>query len=89
MLDKEIDIADHRSLIQNVKLCESHNLKYGLNYCSVTPANFYYRSGNSHPVTNHISPALIRGFHKTVQAGVVEMMEHWHIATQFSACQQH
>ena len=59
--------------IAGIKLCESYNRQYGVDYRSVMPTNLYGPGDNYHPENSHVIPALIRRFHeaKLVHAPVV------------------
>src|SRR5581483_1213349 len=46
--------------IAAIKLCESYNRQYGVDYRSVMPTNLYGPGDNFHPVDSHVIPALIR-----------------------------
>jgi GDP-L-fucose synthase len=50
--------------IAGIKLCESYNRQYGVDYRSVMPANLYGPGDNYHPENSHVIPALIRKFHE-------------------------
>ena len=50
--------------IAGIKLCESYNRQYGVDYRSVMPANLYGVGDNYHPENSHVIPALIRRFHE-------------------------
>lgn len=50
--------------IAGIKLCESYNRQYGVDYRSVMPTNLYGPGDNYHPVNSHVIPALIRRFHE-------------------------
>jgi GDP-L-fucose synthase len=50
--------------IAGIKLCESYNRQYGLDYRSVMPTNLYGPGDNYHPENSHVIPALIRRFHE-------------------------
>jgi len=60
--------------IAGIKLCESYNRQYGVDYRSVMPTNLYGPGDNFHPENSHVLPALIRRFHEAVQAGAEEVM---------------
>ena len=47
-----------------IKLCESYNRQYGVDYRSVMPTNLYGPGDNYHPENSHVIPALIRRFHE-------------------------
>ena len=50
--------------IAGIKLCESYNRQYGVDYRSVMPTNLYGPNDNFHPENSHVVPALIRRFHE-------------------------
>lgn len=50
--------------IAGIKLCESYNRQYGVDYRSVMPTNLYGVGDNYHPQNSHVLPALIRRFHE-------------------------
>ena len=50
--------------IAGIKLCESYNRQYGMDYRSVMPTNLYGPGDNYHPENSHVLPALIRRFHE-------------------------
>ena len=50
--------------IAGIKLCESYNRQYGVDYRSVMPTNLYGPGDNYHPENGHVIPALIRRFHE-------------------------
>lgn len=50
--------------IAGIKLCESYNRQYGVDYRSVMPTNLYGPGDNYHPTNSHVIPALIRRFHE-------------------------
>ncbi|NRP26082.1 GDP-L-fucose synthase [Aliiroseovarius sp. xm-m-379] len=55
--------------IAGIKLCESYNRQYGVDYRSVMPTNLYGPGDNFHPENAHVLPALIRRFHEAVVRG--------------------
>ena len=59
--------------IAGIKLCESYNRQYGVDYRSVMPTNLYGPGDNYHPENSHVIPALIRRFHeaKVTRAPIV------------------
>ena len=59
--------------IAGIKLCESYNRQYGVDYRSVMPTNLYGPGDNYHPENSHVIPAMIRRFHeaKVSKADVV------------------
>ena len=50
--------------IAGIKLCESYNRQYGVDYRSVMPTNLYGPRDNFHPENSHVIPALLRRFHE-------------------------
>jgi GDP-L-fucose synthase len=50
--------------IAGIKICESYNRQYGVDYRSVMPTNLYGPGDNYHPENSHVIPALIRKFHE-------------------------
>ena len=50
--------------IAGIKLCESYNRQYFVDYRSVMPTNLYGPGDNYHPENSHVIPALIRRFHE-------------------------
>ncbi len=59
--------------IAAIKLCESYNRQYGVDYRSVMPTNLYGPGDNFHPENSHVLPALIRRFHEAVETGAEEV----------------
>lgn len=49
--------------IAGIKICESYNRQYGVDYRSVMPTNLYGQNDNFHPENSHVIPALMRRFH--------------------------
>ena len=50
--------------IAGIKLCESYNRQYNLDYRSVMPTKLYGLGDNYHSENAHVIPALIRRFHE-------------------------
>lgn len=50
--------------IAGIKLCESYNRQYGVDYRSVMPTNLYGENDNFHPENSHVIPAMMRRFHQ-------------------------
>ena len=50
--------------IAGIKLCESYNRQYSVDYRSVMPTNLYGINDNFHPENSHVLPALLRRFHE-------------------------
>jgi len=55
--------------IAGIKLCESYNRQYGVDYRSVMPTNLYGPHDNFHPENSHVIPALLRRFHEAMLNG--------------------
>ena len=53
--------------IAGIKLCESYNRQYGVDYRSVMPTNLYGENDNFHPQNSHVIPAMMRRFHEAAQ----------------------
>ena len=49
--------------IAGIKLCESYNRQYNLDYRSVNPTNLYGLNDNYHEKNSHVIPGLIKRFH--------------------------
>lgn len=49
--------------IAGIKLCESYNRQYGVDYRSMMPTNLYGMNDNFDLQTSHVIPALLRKFH--------------------------
>ena len=50
--------------IAGIKLCESYNRQYGVDYRSVMPTNLYGENDNFHPQNSHVIPAMMQRFHQ-------------------------
>ena len=50
--------------IAGIKLCESYNRQYGVDFRSVMPTNLYGPRDNFHPDNSHVIPAMMRRFHE-------------------------
>ena len=60
--------------IAGIKLCESYNRQYGVDYRSVMPTNLYGPCDNFHPENSHVVPALIRRFHEAKISNLSEVV---------------
>ncbi|MDA9039818.1 GDP-L-fucose synthase [Gammaproteobacteria bacterium] len=49
--------------IAGIKMCESYNRQYDVDYRCVMPTNLYGENDNFHPQNSHVIPALMRRFH--------------------------
>jgi GDP-L-fucose synthase len=56
--------------IAGIKLCESYNRQFGVDFRSIMPTNLYGPGDNFHPQNSHVIPALIRRFHEAALANV-------------------
>lgn len=59
--------------IAGIKMCESYNRQYGMDYRSVMPTNLYGPGDNFHPENSHVLPALLRRFHEAARDGASEV----------------
>ncbi len=50
--------------IAGIKLCESYNRQYGVDFRSIMPTNLYGPGDNFHKRDSHVIPALLRRFHE-------------------------
>ena len=55
--------------IAGIKMCESYNRQYGVDYRSIMQTNLYGPGDNFHPENSHVLHALIRRFHLAKLAG--------------------
>ena len=60
--------------ISGIKMCESYNRQYGVDYRSIMPTNLYGPGDNFHPENSHVIPALIRRIHEAKVAGSSEVI---------------
>lgn len=60
--------------IAGIKLCESYNRQYGVDYRSVMPTNLYGENDNFHPNNSHVIPAMMRRFHNAKVAGDAQVI---------------
>jgi GDP-L-fucose synthase len=60
--------------IAGIKLCESYNRQYNVDYRSVMPTNLYGPGDSYHPENSHVIPALIRRFHEAKLNGSASVM---------------
>ncbi len=50
--------------IAGIKMCESYNIQYGMNFKCLMPTNTYGPNDNYNPLTSHFYPALISKIYK-------------------------
>lgn len=55
--------------IAGIKMCESYNRQFGVDYRAVMPTNLYGLNDNFHPENSHVIPALMRRFHEAKEVG--------------------
>lgn len=60
--------------IAGIKMCESYNRQYGVDYRSIMPTNLYGPGDNYHPENSHVIPALLRRFHEAKKCGDDEVV---------------
>ena len=60
--------------IAGIKMCESYNRQYDVDYRSVMPTNLYGPGDNYHLENSHVIPALIRRFHEAKVRGDDEVV---------------
>jgi GDP-L-fucose synthase len=60
--------------IAGIKMCESYNRQYEVNYRSVMPTNLYGENDNFHPENSHVIPAMMRRFHEAKVSGSKEVV---------------
>ena len=62
--------------IAGIKLCESYNRQYGVDYRSIMPTNLYGPGDNFDLQSSHVLPALLRKFHQATLDGA-EVVHVW------------
>ncbi len=81
--------------IAGIKLCESYNRQYGVDYRSVMPTNLYGENDNFHPKNSHVIPAMMCRFHEAklrddkevvVWGTGTPMREFLHVDDMAAAC---
>ncbi len=60
--------------IAGIKMCESYNRQFGVDYRSLMPTNLYGPNDNYHPENSHVIPALISRFHEAKEKGASEVV---------------
>lgn len=60
--------------IAGIKMCESYNRQYGVDYRSVMPTNLYGVADNYHLENSHVIPALIRRFHEAKESNFPQVI---------------
>jgi GDP-L-fucose synthase len=81
--------------IAGIKVCESYNRQYGVDYRCVMPTNLYGKNDNFHPQNSHVIPAMMRRFHEAKLAASEKvvvwgtgkpMREFLHVDDMAAAC---
>ena len=81
--------------IAGIKMCESYNRQYGVDYRCVMPTNLYGENDNFHPQNSHVIPAMMRRFHEAKLAASKKvvvwgtgkpMREFLHVDDMAAAC---
>jgi len=81
--------------IAGIKMCESYNRQYSVDYRSVMPTNLYGENDNFHPQNSHVIPAMMRRIYeaKLDNASKVEvwgtgkpMREFMYVEDMAAAC---
>ena len=60
--------------IAGIKMCESYNRQYGVDYRCVMPTNLYGENDNFHAQNSHVIPAMMRRFHEAKSAGMQKVV---------------
>ena len=60
--------------ISGIKLCESYNRQYGVDYRSVMSTNLFGPGDSFHPENSHVLPALLRRFHEAARDGADDVV---------------
>ncbi len=60
--------------IAGIKLCESYNRQYSVDYRSIMPTNLYGENDNFHPENSHVIPALMRRFHEAKLSNIEKVV---------------
>jgi len=81
--------------IAGIKMCESYNRQYGVDYRCVMPTNLYGENDNFHPQNSHVIPAMMRRFNEAKLSGSEKvivwgtgkpMREFLHVDDMAEAC---
>ena len=60
--------------IAGIKMCESYNRQYGMDYRCVMPTNLYGQNDNFHSQNSHVIPAMMRRFHDAKLADTAKVV---------------
>ena len=81
--------------IAGIKMCESYNRQYNVDYRCVMPTNLYGANDNFHPQNSHVIPTMMRRFHEAKVKGEKKVLvwgsgkpkrEFLHVDDMASAC---
>jgi len=81
--------------IAGIKMCESYNRQYGVDYRCVMPTNLYGQNDNFHLQNSHVIPAMLKRFHEAKLDGAQKvkvwgtgkpMREFLYVDDMASAC---
>ena len=81
--------------IAGIKMCESYNRQYNVDYRCVMPTNLYGANDNFHPQNSHVIPTMMRRFHEAKVKGEMKVLvwgsgkpkrEFLHVDDMASAC---
>ena len=62
--------------IAGIKMCESYNQQYGMNFKCLMPTNTFGENDNYHDLNSHFVPALIKKIHK-INIGKSKNLKIW------------
>ena len=62
--------------IAGIKMCESYNHQYGMNFKCLMPTNTFGENDNYHDLNSHFVPALIKKIHK-IKIGKSKNLKIW------------
>lgn len=62
--------------IAGIKMCESYNQQYGMNFKCLMPTNTFGENDNYHDLNSHFVPALIKKIHK-IKIGKSKNLKIW------------
>jgi len=60
--------------IAGIKMCESYNRQYNMDYRCVMPTNLYGQNDNFHSQNSHVIPAMMRRFHDAKLADIAKVV---------------
>lgn len=60
--------------IAGIKMCESYNRQFGVDYRCAMPTSLYGENDNFHPQNSHVIPAMMQRFHKAKVASAKKVL---------------